>query len=54
MSFRSIIGIIILGLVLAAAGVVIGLGAAWGLTRFLQSVLFETSPHDPMVALRAE
>ena len=36
------------GFVLAAAGVVIGLGAAWGLTRFLQSVLFETSPHDPM------
>ena len=36
------------GLVLAAAGVVIGLGAAWGLTRLLQSVLFETSPHDPM------
>jgi putative ABC transport system permease protein len=36
------------GLVLAAAGVVIGLSAAWGLTRFLQSVLYETSPHDPV------
>jgi putative ABC transport system permease protein len=36
------------GFVLAAAGVVIGLSAAWGLTRFLQSVLYETSPHDPV------
>jgi putative ABC transport system permease protein len=35
------------GLSLAAAGVVIGLGAAWSLTRFLQTVLYETSPHDP-------
>jgi putative ABC transport system permease protein len=37
------------GLVLAATGAVFGLGAAWGLSRFLQSVLFETSPHDPMI-----
>ncbi len=36
------------GLLLAAAGVVIGLGAAWSLTRFLQSVLYETSVHDPI------
>ncbi len=35
------------GMGLAAVGVAVGLGAAWGLTRFLQSVLFETSPHDP-------
>ena len=35
------------GLTLAAAGIVIGLGAAWVLTRFLQTVLFETSPHSP-------
>lgn len=34
------------GLRLASFGLVLGLGAAWGLTRFLQSVLFETSPHD--------
>ncbi len=36
------------GLVLAAIGVAVGLGAAWGLTRLLQSVLFETAPHDPL------
>jgi predicted permease len=36
------------GLRLAALGVLLGLGAAWGLTRFLQSLLFETSPHDPL------
>ena len=35
------------GLVLAAFGAIIGLGSAWGLTRLLQSFLFETSPHDP-------
>ncbi len=36
------------GLTLAAFGVVLGLLVAWGLTRFLQSVLFEISPHDPL------
>jgi putative ABC transport system permease protein len=36
------------GLVLAALGVIIGLGAAWGLTRFLRTILYETSPHDPI------
>lgn len=35
------------GLTLAAAGVVIGMGAAWWLTRFLNTVLYETSPHSP-------
>lgn len=35
------------GLALAAFGVVIGLGASWGATRWLQSVLYETSPYDP-------
>jgi putative ABC transport system permease protein len=35
------------GLVLAALGMIIGLGAAWGLTRLLRTFLFETSPHDP-------
>ena len=35
-------------LALAVFGVVVGLGIAWGLTRFLKSVLFEISPHDPL------
>jgi putative ABC transport system permease protein len=35
------------GLALAAIGIAIGLGAAWGATRFLASVLYETSPYDP-------
>jgi putative ABC transport system permease protein len=37
------------GLRLALLGIGLGLGAAWGLTRFLQSLLFETSPHDPLI-----
>lgn len=41
---RSVMG---RGLSLASLGLGLGLGTAWGLTRFLQSVLFETSPHDP-------
>jgi putative ABC transport system permease protein len=36
------------GLALAVFGVVAGLAVAWGLTRFLESVLFEISPHDPL------
>lgn len=35
------------GLALAAIGLVVGLGAAAGLTRLLRSVLFETGPCDP-------
>lgn len=34
------------GLALAGGGVVLGLGGAWGLTRFLRSLLYETSPLD--------
>jgi putative ABC transport system permease protein len=37
------------GLRLAMLGIAVGLGAAWGLTRFLQSLLFETNPHDPLI-----
>lgn len=33
---------------LAAAGLVIGLGAAWYLSRFMQSMLFEVEPTDPL------
>ena len=37
------------GAALAAAGVAIGLGAAWGLTRFLESLLLGSAPRDPQV-----
>jgi putative ABC transport system permease protein len=37
------------GLALAAIGLLVGLGAAAGLTRFLRSVLFETGPCDPAI-----
>jgi predicted permease len=36
------------GLVLAVIGVAIGLGAAIGLTRWMQSLLFQISPLDPL------
>jgi putative ABC transport system permease protein len=36
------------GLVLAIAGIVIGLGAAYGLTRLLTTILFQVKPLDPM------
>ncbi len=34
---------------LAAAGIVVGLAAAYGLTRFLASMLFSVKPNDPVV-----
>ena len=37
------------GIALTAFGVTVGFGAAWALTRFLQSLLFETSAVDPVV-----
>jgi putative ABC transport system permease protein len=37
------------GVLLTAAGVVLGIASAMALTRFLQSLLFETSPQDPWV-----
>jgi putative ABC transport system permease protein len=37
------------GLMLAGAGVVIGAASAVGLTRFMQSLLFETTPYDPII-----
>jgi putative ABC transport system permease protein len=37
------------GLKLAVVGVAIGLGATLALTRVLQSLLFEISPHDPWI-----
>ncbi|HSE97127.1 MAG TPA: FtsX-like permease family protein, partial [Blastocatellia bacterium] len=35
------------GIVLAAAGIVIGIAASFGLTRVLQSFLFKVSATDP-------
>ena len=35
------------GVKLAAIGVGFGLAVSWGLTRFLQSLLFEVDPNDP-------
>ena len=37
------------GLTLAATGVVIGVAAAVGVTRFLESLLFGVDPTDPIV-----
>ena len=37
------------GLVLAATGVVIGLGLAWALSRFMVVILYQTSGRDPLV-----
>ncbi len=37
------------GLKLTLLGILIGLGCAWGLGRFLTSLVYETSAHDPVV-----
>jgi putative ABC transport system permease protein len=39
------------GIMLAGVGVAAGTAGALGLTRFLQSLLFETAPFDPLVYL---
>jgi len=45
---RDVLALIVgRGLLLAAAGVAIGLAAAWAATRFLGNLLFEVSPTDP-------
>jgi ABC-type antimicrobial peptide transport system permease subunit len=36
-------------LAVAAVGVVAGLGAAWGTSRFVESYLFGMKQHDPAV-----
>jgi putative ABC transport system permease protein len=37
------------GLAVVGAGILMGLTGALGLTRFMQSLLFETTPNDPAV-----
>jgi putative ABC transport system permease protein len=37
------------GLATATIGIIAGTAAALGLTRFMQSLLFETTPYDPLV-----
>jgi putative ABC transport system permease protein len=39
------------GLGAASLGLAIGIAAAFGLTRFMESLLFETKPFDPPVYL---
>jgi ABC-type antimicrobial peptide transport system permease subunit len=36
------------GLTLAGAGILIGLVGAWGVTRIMRALLYETSPTDPL------
>jgi len=48
--FRSIIG---RGLALAAIGSLVGLGGAWALGRFLESMLYQIKPTDPMTLAAA-
>ncbi len=36
------------GLRLAAAGVALGMAGSWGLTRYLKSLLYGVTPHDPL------
>jgi ABC-type antimicrobial peptide transport system permease subunit len=36
-------------LTLASAGIVVGLGAAFGLTRLMETLLFGVRPRDPLV-----
>ena len=48
--FNSVLG---RGLALGGIGIVIGLFGSWALTRFIKSLLFETSPLDPFVYITA-
>jgi predicted permease len=46
---KTVIGMVVReGMLLAAAGLAIGLPAAFAGTRVLRSILFETAPHDPV------
>ena len=41
--------VVLQGMVLAVAGVLIGISAAFGLTRFIESILFGVKTRDPLV-----
>jgi len=46
---REVLGIIVReGILLAAAGVILGLGAGAGAARWLRSLLYGVSPLDPL------
>jgi ABC-type antimicrobial peptide transport system permease subunit len=48
-SARNVAGLVLRqGLLLALAGVVIGGGAAFALTRWMESLIFGVSPTDPV------
>jgi putative ABC transport system permease protein len=47
---RDLVGLVMMrGVRLALAGVVLGIGGALGLVRYLQSLLYQTPPYDPVV-----
>ncbi len=47
---RDLVGLVMRrGVMLVLVGVVVGVSGALGLTRYLQSLLFETAPYDPVV-----
>ncbi len=37
------------GLLLAAAGLAVGIAAAWAFSRAVESLLYETDAHDPLI-----
>jgi putative ABC transport system permease protein len=37
------------GMTLAISGAIVGMGVAWGLSRFIESLLFGVNPRDPIV-----
>jgi predicted permease len=41
--------IVLQGMRLAIVGVVVGLGASWGLAQFMRAFLYEVQPRDPVV-----
>ena len=47
---RDLVGLVMMrGVGLAVAGVVLGIAGALGLVRYLQSLLYQTPPYDPVV-----
>jgi putative ABC transport system permease protein len=47
---QAILGMVVAqGLLLACVGIIVGLGAAFGLTRLMRSLLYNVSPTDPKI-----